>query len=142
MEVMFWLKIKLETLASWRRVMLSSSNTGVYYIDLVNVGIPGDAFRLNCKSVRLETQLSKICFDAENKRKIVNRKGSLKQRQIFLEEWTKIAFWRNDIITVDEWESEVGSLVQKLEAAEAHIEEWKQKYAESEKKRSTFLGNP
>ena len=32
---------------------------GVYYIDLVNVGIPEDAFRLNRKSVRLETQLSK-----------------------------------------------------------------------------------
>jgi len=67
--------------------------------------------------------LSKICIKAESKRKIVNRKGSLKQRQLFLEKWTKIAVWKNDITTVEEWKSEVGSLVQKLEEAEAHIEE-------------------
>ena len=138
-EVVFWLKIKLETLASWRRDMLSSLKAGVYYIDLVNVGIPGDAFRLDRKSVRLETQLSKICIDAENKRKTANRKGSHKQRQIFLEKWTKIAIWRNDIITVEEWKSEVGSLVQKLEAAEAHIEEWKQKYSDIEKEKEALF---
>ena len=57
-----------------------------------------------------------------------------------MEKWTKIAIWRNDIITVDEWRSEVGSLLQKLEAAEAHIEEWKQKYADIEKeKEGLFL---
>ena len=139
-EVVFWLKIKLETLACWRRDVLSSLKAGgVYYIDLVNVNIPGDAFRLNRESVRLETQLSKICIDAENKRKIVNRKGSLKQRQIFLERWTKIAVWRNDIITVEEWKSEVGSLVHKLEVAEAHIEEWKQKYADIEKENEVLF---
>lgn len=55
-EVVFWLKIKLETLASWRRDMLSSLKAGLYYIDLVNVSTPGDAYRLNRKSVyRLET---------------------------------------------------------------------------------------
>ena len=138
-EVVFWLKIKLETLASWRRDMLSSLKAGVYYIDLVNLSIPGDAFRLNRESVRLETQLSKICINAENNRKIANRKGSLKQRQLFLEKWTKIAVWRNDIITVEEWKSEVGSLAQKLEAAEAHIEEWKQKYADIEKAKEALF---
>ena len=122
--------------------MLSSLKAGVYYIDLVNVSIPGDGFRLNHESVRLETQLSKICINAENKRKIVNRKGSLKQRQLFLEKWTKIAVWRNDIITVEEWKSEVGSLVQKLEVAEAHIEEWKQNYADIEKEKEALLIMP
>ena len=68
------------------------------------------------------------------KRKLLTERGaSIKQRQILLERWTKIAAWRNDIITVEEWKSEVGSLVHKLEEAEAHIEEWKQKYADIEK---------
>lgn len=55
-KVLFSLNIKLETLASWRRDMLSSLKAGLYYIDLVNVSTPGDAYRLNRKSVyRLET---------------------------------------------------------------------------------------
>ena len=63
--------------------MLSSLKAGIHYIDLVNASIPGDAFRLNLECVRLEKQLCKICMDAENKRKLVNKKGSLKQGQKF-----------------------------------------------------------
>ena len=72
---------------------------------------------------------------AENKSKLVNKKWSLNQKQTFLEKCTKIAVWKNDIIPVEVWQSEVGSLVQKLEVAEAHVEEWKQKYADIEKKK-------
>jgi len=138
-EVLFWLNIKLETLATWRRVMLSSLKAGIHYIDLVNETIPGNAFRLNRESVRLEKQLCKICIDAENKRKLGNKKGSLKQRQTFLEKCTKIAVWRNDIIPVEVWQSEEGSLVQKLEVAEAHVEEWRQKYADIEKEKEALF---
>ena len=56
-----------------------------------------------------------------------------------LEKCTKIAVWRNDIIPVDVWQSEVGSLVQKLEVAEAHVEEWKQKYADTEKEKEVLF---
>jgi len=58
-----------------------------------------------------------------------------------LEKCTKIAVWRNDITPVDVWQSEVGSLVQKLEVAEDHVEEWKQKYADIENEKEVlFLG--
>ena len=119
--------------------MLSSLKAGIHYIDLVNETIARNAFRLNRESVRLEKQLCKICIDAENTKKLVNKKGSLKQRQTFLEKCTKIAVWRNDIILVEVLQSEVGSLVQKLEVAEAHVEEWKQKYADIEKEKEALF---
>ena len=76
---------------------------------------------------------------AENKSKLVNKKGSFNQRQTFLEKCTKIAVWKNDIIPVEVCQSEVGRLVQKLEVAEAHVEEWKQKYADIENEKVLFL---
>lgn len=103
----------METLASWKRDILSSHlKAGLYYIELVNVSIPGDAFCLNHRSVRPETQLSQICIATQTETNI-------------LEKWTKNAVWRSDIKTVEDWKLEVGSPVQKSEVGEAHIEEWK-----------------
>ena len=129
-EVLFWLNITLKLLDNWRRDMFPSLKAGIHYIDLVKASILGDAFCLDCESVNWKNSCVKF---AENKSKLVNKKGSLNQRQTFLEKCTKIAVWKNDIIPVEVWQSEVGSLVQKLEVAEAHVEEWKQKYADIEK---------
>lgn len=100
------------------------------YIDLINVSIPGDVLRLSHKSVRAETQLSKICIDTEIRRKLLNKQGSLKKRQTFLQNWTNVAVCKNDIITAMKWKSKVANLVQKLELTEPHNEEWEQKSAD------------
>jgi len=69
-EVVFWLRIKQEAFSNWRREKLSGSlPPGVLYIDLVNLSIPGDAFRLSRKSKRLETQLSNSCIAVDAKRR-------------------------------------------------------------------------
>ena len=47
-EVIFWLKIKQEVLARWRKEKLCNKfAAGVLYIDLINLIIPGNAFHLN-----------------------------------------------------------------------------------------------
>ena len=85
-EVIFWLKIKQGVLASWRKEKLSNKcAAGVLYIDRVNLIIPGNTFHLNRNSERLETQLSNSCILADATRRKINKKGSAKQRQEFLD---------------------------------------------------------
>lgn len=83
--------------------------------------------------------MSKICIGAENKRKLLNKKGSLKQREELLDSWAKVAVLTGDIITVEEWKSEINSLEQKLKLSEAQIEEWRQKYVDIEKEKQELL---
>ena len=106
-EVVFWLKIKQEALATWRKEKLFGNlpDDGCLYIDLVNMCMPGNAFRLNRQSVRLETQLSNSCIVADAKRRAINKKGSAKQRQEFLASYKKLAVLRNDIISVEDWKA-------------------------------------
>ena len=139
-EVVFWLRIKQESLSNWRREKLSGSlPPGVLYIDLVNLSIPGDAFRLSRKSKRLETQLSNSCIAVDAKRRQINKKGSPKQRQEFLDSHKKLAILRNDIITVEEWKADISNLEHKLNIAEAEINLWKQKYLDIEKEKEDLL---
>ena len=87
-EVVFWLKIKQEVLARWRKEKSSNKfAAGVLYIDLVNLIIPGNAFYLNRNSERLETQLSNSCIVADATRQKINKKGSAKQRKEFLDSY-------------------------------------------------------
>lgn len=105
--------MKLEALATWRRYLLSGTlGAGVRYIDLVNLNIPGTAFRLNSASARLESQLSKACscIEAENKRKYFNKMGTIKQHQEFLEKWKTIAVLEKDIVSVEYGKSQINTL--------------------------------
>lgn len=116
------------------------SSQSLKYIELMNLSIPGDAFRLNKESVRLEKQFSRIATDSENKRKALNKMGNLKKRKEFLESWKKVAILKDDIITVEQWESELSDLEQQLKTAESQIEELKEKYSDIEKeKQELFL---
>jgi len=99
-EVVFWLRIKQEALSNWRREKLSGSlPPGVLYIDLVNLSIAGDAFCLSRKSKRLETQLSNSCIAVDAKRRQINKKGSPRQRQQFLDSYKKVAIPRNHYLS-------------------------------------------
>ena len=84
MKSVFWLKIKLETLACWRRDMLSSLKAGgVYYIDLVNVNIPGDAFRLNRKVLGLKRSCLKSALMLKIKGKLLTKREPQTETNIF-----------------------------------------------------------
>ena len=139
-EVVFWLKISQEALSNWRRERVSGTlQAGIFNIDLVNLSIPGNAFRLNRKSERLETVLSNSCIVADAKRREINRKGSSKQRQEFLDSYKKVAVLRDDITSVEEWEMDINSLEHKVDIAEAEIKLWKQKYHDIEKEKQDLL---
>ena len=73
-QVVFWLKVKLEALSSWRRDLSGTLISWVQCIDLINLNIPGTAFLLDSKSERLESQLSKACIEDRNKIKFLNKK--------------------------------------------------------------------
>ena len=105
----------------------------------MNLNIPGKAFLLDSRSARLESQLSKACIDAENKRKFLNKKGTVKQRQEFLEKWKTLVVLEKDIVSVEDWKSQINTLEQKLEVAGANIEEWKQKYGDIEKEKQDLF---
>ena len=83
-EVLFWLQIKSECLAAWRRQLLDRPAGVGRYIDLVNLNMPGNAFRLNPSSMRLESRLYEIGNLAEAKRKTLNWNGSPTQGKKFL----------------------------------------------------------
>ena len=139
-EVVFWLKINQEALSNWRRENVSGTlQAGILYIDLVNLSIPGNAFRLNRKSERLETVLSNSCIVADAKRRQINKKGSPRQRQEFLDSYKKVAILRDDITSVEEWELNINSLEHKVDIAEAEIKLWKQKYHDIEKEKQDLL---
>ena len=103
-EVVFWLKVNQEALSNCRRekVISGTLQQGILYIDLVNLSIPGNAFRLNRQSQGLETLLANSSIVAEAKRPQLNKKGSPTQRQEFLDSYKKIAILRNDITSVQE----------------------------------------
>ena len=124
-QVVFSLKVKLEALSSWRRDLSGTLISWVQYIDLINLNIPGTAFLLDSKSERLESQLSKACIEDRNKIKFLNKKGTVKQRQEFLEKRKTLAVLEKDIVSVEYWKSQINTLEQKLEVAGAHIEKWK-----------------
>ena len=139
-EVVFWLKIKQEVLARWRKEKSSNKfAAGVLYIDLVNLIIPGNAFYLNRNSERLETQLSNSCIVADATRRKINKKGSAKQRKEFLDSYKKLAVLKNDIISVEKFKSEISNLEQNVNTAEAEIKLWKQKYLDLEKEKEDLL---
>lgn len=103
-EVVFWLKVNQEALSNCRREKVNTGTLqlGILYIDLVNLSIPGNAFRLNRPSQGLETLLANSSIVAEAKRPQLNKKGSPTQRQEFLNSYKKIAILRNDITSVQE----------------------------------------
>lgn len=101
-EVVFWLKVNQEALSNCRREKVNTGTLqlGNLYMDLVNLSIPGNAFRLNRPSQGLETLLANSSIVAEAKRPQLNKKGSPTQRQEFLDFYKKIAILRNDITSV------------------------------------------
>lgn len=112
--MLFWLSIKSDSLATWRRQLVSDSQTAVRYIDHVNLNIPGNVFRLNRNSNRLESRLYELGNLAETKRKALNKKGTPNQRKEFFSSYKKIAVLKDEVITVVEWTSAVCKLEQKL----------------------------
>ena len=141
-EVLLWLQIKSEALAAWKRQLAQESERqkGVnQFIELVNRNIPGNAFRLNPNSERLESRLRELGNLAEAGRKVLNKRGSPKQRKEFLASYKKIAVLEGEIVTVNEWASKICKLEEKLSLAEEEIGNWKRKFQDLEKEKEKLF---
>ena len=138
-EVLFWLQIKSECLAAWRRQLLDRQTRVGRYIDLVNLNIPGNAFRLNPSSERLESRLYELGNLAEAKRKTLNKKGSPKQRKEFLASYKKVAVLAEEVINVNEWTSKIFKLEEELGLAKEEIDNWKQQFHDLEEEKQKLF---
>ena len=100
MEWYFGLKVNQEALSNYRREEVNSSTLqpGIVYIDLFNLSIPGNAFRLNRKRQRLETLLANSSIVADAKRRQLNKKGSPTQRRLPYSEMTSPQYKSGDWI--------------------------------------------
>ena len=138
-EVLFWLQIKSECLAAWRRQLLDRQKGVGRYIDLVNLNIPGNAFRLNPSSKRLESRLYELGNLAEAKRKTLNKKGSPTQRKEFLASYKKVAVLAEEVIKVDEWSSKIFKLEEELGLEKEEIINWKQQFHDLEEEKQRLF---
>ena len=109
------------------------------FINLVNLNIPGNTLRLNPSSERLESRLYELGNLAEAKRKLLNKKGSPKQRKEFLSSYKKIGILAGEVITVDEWRSKIFYLEEKLGLAEQEINNWREQFHDLEKEKEKLL---
>ena len=82
-EVLFWLQIKSDALASWKKLLNMQTGVG-RFINLVNFNISGNTLGFNPSSERLESRLYELENLAEAKRKLLTKKDSQKQRKELL----------------------------------------------------------
>ncbi|XP_022808035.1 uncharacterized protein LOC111345047 [Stylophora pistillata] len=106
---------------------------------MVNLNIPGNAFRLNPSSERLESRLYELGNLAEAKRKLLNKKGSPKQRKAFLASYKKISVLAGEVIRVDEWRTKIFNLEEKLGLAKEEINHWREKFHDLEKEKEKLF---
>ena len=137
-EVLFWLQIKSDALASWKKLLNVQTGVG-RFINMVNLNIPGNAFRLNPSSERLESRLYELGNLAEAKRKLLNKKGSPKQRKAFLASYKKISVLAGEVIRVDEWRTKIFNLEEKLGLAKEEINHWREKFHDLEKEKEKLF---
>ena len=138
-KVLLRLSIKSDYLATWRQ-LVSDSQTCVRCIDLVNLNIPGNVFILNRNCKRLESRLYELGNLAETKRNPLNKKGNPNHRnEFFAADYKEIAVLKDEVITVDEWTSELCKLEQKLGLAKQGIESWKEKFHDLEKEKEKLF---
>ena len=138
-EVLFWLQIKSDALASWKKQLLNMQTRVGRFIDMVNLNIPGNTLRLNPTSERLESRLYELGNLAEAKRKLLTKKGSPKQRKEFLASYKKISILAGEVITVDEWRSKIFNLEEKLGLAKEEINHWREKFHDLEKEKEQLF---
>ena len=63
-EVVFWLGIRKKVLRRW--CQLKKETPGLKYVDMVNGNIPGNAFKIDPESKRVEKRLTYHCSQASS----------------------------------------------------------------------------
>ena len=116
-EVVLWLGIK--------RYGMKQRNNKFRYIDMLNGTIPGNAFKIDHGSKRIEDRLACHSAAAFSKRNELNRKASLAKRRQHENKICKVAILKNDTIRIEQWESSLTILEKRLNEAKEEVCNWK-----------------
>ena len=83
----------------------------------------------------LEDKLSIYGYDAIKKLKLLNRNGSKSQKEKFLNYFKVISLLKEEIVSVQEWKSDLDSLKADLELVDSKLANWKKKINNLEKEK-------
>ena len=132
-EVVFWLGIRKKVLRRW--CQLKKETPGLKYVDMVNGNIPGNAFKIDPESKRVEKRLTYHCSQASSAKANLNRSGSLSKRFEDEEKVIKVSILKSDVISVEKWEASLSMMERRLKEAKEEIGQWREKYQNLEKEK-------
>ena len=125
-EVVFWLGIKKKVLRKW--CQLKKETPGLKYVDMVNGNIPGNTFKIDPESKRVEQCLTYHCSRASITKANLNRSGSRSKRFEDEEKIIKVTILKGDVISVEKWEASLSVMERRLKEAKEEIGQWREKY--------------
>ena len=110
-EVVFWLGIRKKVLRRWSQ--LKKETPGLKYVDMVNGNIPGNTFKIDPESKRVEQRLTYHCSQALTTKANLNRSGSHSKRFEDEEKIIKVSILKSDVISVEKWEASLSVMHEK-----------------------------
>ena len=84
---------------------LKKETPGLKYVDMVNGNIPGNTFKIDPESKRVEQRLTYHCSQALTTKANLNRSGSHSKRFEDEEKIIKVSILKSDVISVEKWEA-------------------------------------
>ena len=102
---------------------------------MLNGSISANAFKIDCKSRRIEDRLAHHSDACVSKRNELNRKGPLAKRREHESRICKVAIMKNDIFSMEHWESSLITLEKRLNEAKKEVCNGRKKLDDLEKEK-------
>ena len=102
---------------------------------MLNGSIPANAFKIDCESKRIEDCLAWHSAAAVSKRNEINRKGPLAKRREHESRICKVPIMKNDITSIEHWESSLITWEKRLNEAKEEVCNWRKKHEDLEKEK-------
>ena len=141
-QVIQILQIRNRVLIAWEKLKFNDCEKN--YVELLNNLVGNGIAKFKTNSKRFLSRIKVECSKA--KRKLQESRGEKqKNREGYLNSWTKRSILRSDVMTVGDLEEENRRLQRKAQEREDRIkrlnddiEEWKQKFENLEKEKETL----
>ena len=142
-QVIHILQIRNRVLIAWEKLKFPDCEKN--YVELLNNLVGNGMAKFKTNSKRLLSRIKVECSKAKRKLQELQRKGTKKNREGFLNSWTKLSVLRSDVMTVGDLEEEnrrlqkkAQELEERIESLNYDIEEWKKKFDNLEKEKETL----
>ena len=142
-QVIHILQIRNRVLIPWAKLNFPDCEKN--YVELLNNLVSNGMAKFKTNSERLLSRIKVQCSKAKRKLQDLQRRGTKKDREGFLNSWKKISILRSEVMTVGDLEEENRRLQRKaleledtIERLNYDIEEWKKKFHNLEKEKETL----